>query len=335
MGGSNFQVGRVPRKENLNTTDLLNELAGKKKSQALINQQLHEAGADPKLMEKLWTCGSWLHFREYFEENETVLKSANFCKRHLLCRACAARRAGKMIQAYQDKVEHVVSTHPGPLIPVMITLTVKNGSDLKERINHLKLARSKMLQKRRAHINNPSRPVVQYNKVQGSVRSVEITKSKSGEWHPHVHEFALLSEYIDREQLSAEWQSLTGDSKIVDVRRCKTGNIEGLLEVLKYTLKIQEHTAEDLLHVASVVASSRLVDPFGILRGIKVPDIQVDDDTALSGPYKDYIALWLKSGKYAVLASDEQGRPDPEDLIQASGGLEAAHSYVEAALVLR
>ena len=44
---------------------------------------------------------------------------------------------------------------------------------------------------------------------------------KTGEWHPHVHMFALLDTWIDQEHLSETWHEITGDSFIVDIRRVK------------------------------------------------------------------------------------------------------------------
>ena len=44
---------------------------------------------------------------------------------------------------------------------------------------------------------------------------------KTGEWHPHVHMFALLDTWIDQEQLSETWHEITGDSFVVDIRKVK------------------------------------------------------------------------------------------------------------------
>ena len=44
---------------------------------------------------------------------------------------------------------------------------------------------------------------------------------KTGEWHPHLHIFGVLEEWIDVQKLSATWHEITGDSYIVDVRRVK------------------------------------------------------------------------------------------------------------------
>ena len=51
-----------------------------------------------------------------------------------------------------------------------------------------------------------------------------IQRKKTGEWHPHVHMFALLDTWIDQEHLSETWHEITGDSFIVDIRRVKKIN---------------------------------------------------------------------------------------------------------------
>ena len=45
----------------------------------------------------------------------------------------------------------------------------------------------------------------------------ELTK----EWHPHIHMFALLDDWMDQEQMSKTWHEITGDSFIVDIRKVK------------------------------------------------------------------------------------------------------------------
>ena len=47
------------------------------------------------------------------------------------------------------------------------------------------------------------------------------TTQKTKEWHPHIHIFALLNEWIDQEELSETWHDITLDSYIVDIRRVK------------------------------------------------------------------------------------------------------------------
>ena len=50
---------------------------------------------------------------------------------------------------------------------------------------------------------------------------MKIHSMKTGEWHPHIHMFALVDNWIDQQEFSEYWHSLTGDSMVVDVRRAK------------------------------------------------------------------------------------------------------------------
>ena len=49
---------------------------------------------------------------------------------------------------------------------------------------------------------------------------------KTGEWHPHIHIFALVDSWIDQQEFAEYWHSITGDSYIVDVRRAKKKRVQ-------------------------------------------------------------------------------------------------------------
>ena len=62
----------------------------------------------------------------------------------------------------------------------------------------------------------------EFCKVQGAMYSYENTfNEKTDEWHPHIHMFALVDQWIDQQEFSEYWHSLTGDSMVVDVRRAR------------------------------------------------------------------------------------------------------------------
>jgi hypothetical protein len=69
------------------------------------------------------------------------------------------------------------------------------------------------------------------------------------EWHPHLHMFALLDDWIDQEELSQYWHSITGDSMIVDIRKVKKekglGYSKAAAEVCKYALKFGDLSVEN------------------------------------------------------------------------------------------
>jgi hypothetical protein len=279
----------------MNASDVLNRLTYHKRRQGPFLDYLGKA--DTKLASQVATCASWLHIREWELSGKTRIRNANFCKRFLICPACAARRATKLVAAYAAKIDVVQDMMPR-LIPIMITLTIRNGPDLKERLRHLKESWSRMMEAKRKGASASSRHgLIEWNKVVGSVRAIEVTwNKKAGEWHPHIHVFALVSQYISQTHLSAEWERVTGDSFIVDVRKCKNGIVSGLIEVLKYVSKPSELSPELLLQLYRAAKGSRFVDPQGCLRGVPEPCIDSDDDDGLHGPYRDFIALWRGFG---------------------------------------
>lgn len=274
----------------MNTSDVLNRLTHHRRSQVALLK--HLKAEEPKLGEKVEGCGTWLHIREWLQTGQSRIRNANFCKKFLLCQSCAARRAGKMVADYAVKVETVQSARPD-LVPAMVTLTIKNGDDLPERLRHLKDSWTRMMTaKRLGKAANCRNATVEWNKVHGSIRAIEVTKKDKG-WHPHIHAFVLLEEYISQEMLVKEWERFTGDSFVVGIKRCDNGIVPGLIETLKYVSKLGDLTPENALEVYRAAKGSRFTDPQGVLRGVPEPDICEDDeDENCVGPYRDFMALW-------------------------------------------
>lgn len=118
------------------------------------------------------------------------------------------------------------------------------------------------------------------------VYSCEFTFNPETGWHPHVHILALAHDWIDREALSAEWESVTGDSFIVDVRRIKnkSTNIDsgsdmlaGIAEVMKYALKFSDLPPDHVWTAYTTLRGKRLMGSVGSLRGVQIPDSLLDD----------------------------------------------------------
>ena len=143
------------------------------------------------------------------------------CGQHLLCPFCAAIRASRAIQRYVERINQVLQENR-KLKPVLITLTVKNGSDLAERSEHLM----------KSFLERPPRARRDYLKKAGAIVSSVRCRAlctpmktpstrKTVEWHPHIHMFALVDQWIDQQEFSEYWHSITGDLMVVDVRRAK------------------------------------------------------------------------------------------------------------------
>ena len=162
-----------------------------------------------KSAHKLSECGNYLLFKNYFTLGEIRLSKMHSCKQHLLCPFCAALRASKAMQKYLERIDQVLQENR-KLKPVLITLTVKNGSDLAERSEHLMKSFRTLLERRRDY-EKKGRGFNEFCKVQGAMYSYENTfNEKTVEWHPHIHMFALVDQWIDQQEFSEYWHSITG-----------------------------------------------------------------------------------------------------------------------------
>ena len=104
---------------------------------------------------------------------------------------------------------------------------------------------------------------------------------KTGEWHPHIHIFALVDSWIDQQEFAEYWHSITGDSYIVDVRRAKKKRVQATqgaaAEVCKYALKFGDLSVEHTWEAFKILKGRRLTGSFGLLWGVKIPEKATDD----------------------------------------------------------
>lgn len=233
-----------------------------------------------KSAQKLNQCGNFLLFKNFYTIDQTKLAKFHVCGQHLLCPFCAGIRASKAIQKYSERVDEVLKQNR-KLRPVLITFTVKNGSDLSERSTHLMKSFRTLLDRRRDYLKK-GRGFNEFCKINGAMYSYENTyNEKTGEWHPHVHMFALLDTWIDQEHLSETWHEITGDSFIVDIRRVKKdkqyGYSKAAAEVCKYALKFGDLSVEHTWEAFKVLKGKRLSGAFGSLWGVKIPENLADD----------------------------------------------------------
>lgn len=282
--------------------DVINKITKKKRTQDPFARWLLKK--DPGMGNLVSECGSWLKLREFLNHDQVRVKKANFCKKHTLCQWCAYRRGMRLGIAYVEKAQAVMIQKP-KLKPIHITLTIKNTEFGKQGLQTVKDSFSRMLAAARKAKSNPvkNKPV-EWNKVLGGVKSVESTNKGNG-WHAHLHIFALVESYIDREKLSEEWARFNGgEGTIVYVSRIyakkhvssedkTTALASAMLEVIKYPTKFDELPHELRYQFFKDTKGFRITDPFGIMRGIPpLPDFNEDDMSGLDGPYRDYMAFW-------------------------------------------
>ena len=253
--------------------DVANYMAGIPKHQAM--------GA------KVQSCGDYLIFRHYFTIDRVKLHGASLCRKHLLCPLCAIRRGSKFLAAYLQRWDIIKAENPA-LKPYLVTLTVKDGEDLKERFNHLHKSQRELWMRKSRGRGSVLDGVV------GAVWSYEVKRGKnSGSWHPHLHMIALAESMPDQAALSAEWLNITGDSFIVDVRPISEKDpASGFVEVFKYAVKFSDQPPEDTVHAWVTLASKRLLASSGRFRGVEVPESLLDDSEGLDG--LPFVALFYR-----------------------------------------
>jgi plasmid rolling circle replication initiator protein Rep len=268
-----------------------------------INSEREEAS---RMASELSGCANYLVFHNYYTIEEVRLAKTITCKKSLLCPFCAARRAAKQVEKNGDRIRKVLEENKN-LIPVMITLTVKNGDDLTERFEHIKKSFDKLKQKRKDALRGKTES--EFSKVTGSMFSYEVTNKGNG-WHPHIHMIALLDDYIDQSKLSKEWEAITKDSKIVDIRKVtsksgKTLDIsDALLEVFKYALKFSDLDLELTWEAYRILKGKRLLGSFGNLYGTNLEPVIMLDDLLDDLPYLEMFYKYSKHlGSYELKTS--------------------------------
>ena len=310
---------------------ILNHVRGLSQGEK-ANFQLHSLLNFEKLQSQLCSCGNYLVFHQYHTVGQVRLAKASFCKNHLMCQLCAIRRGAKQVQGYLGKYEQVTASNSS-LRPYMLTLTVKNGHDLCDRFDHLQSSVKKLLKRRRDYLEK-NRGLSQLSKSFGGVFSYELTKSKQG-WHPHCHMVVMLDpdDLIDfpfdtRPQkfdaqawsqlspgqkkyqkdlwrkwgvtaqdsgLTKEWEKITGDSKIVDLRPIEGDPAQGFVEVFKYALKFSDLKPKENIEAYSYLKGKRLTGSFGCFWGVKIPE-KMTDDLLDDLPYIELFYKYTKAG---------------------------------------
>jgi hypothetical protein len=257
-----------------------------------------------KLAAKLFKCGSYLLFRDYYTVGKVRLHAAQFCKAHMLCPLCAIRRGAKMVKAYMDRLQVITASQPD-LKPYMVTLTVKDGPDLLERFEHLYKAVQKL---HKARVT--PRMYSEACKADGAVWSYEFKRGKnSGQWHPHMHAVWLCKTAPDAKALSEQWKQITGDSFIVDVRpfHDEQDTLSGFLEVFKYAVKFSDMPLEDNFEGYRKLHGKRLIASFGAFRSVDVP-AELTDEKLDDLPFIDLLFKFVHGAGYSLAASSPEAR---------------------------
>lgn len=256
---------------------------------------------------KLCSCGEWFALRHYWKVDQVKLIAGDFCQQTKLCPFCALRRGARNMSVYLKRYEFLIGQEPH-LKAFLVTLTVKNGPDLQERMNHLRTCYRRLVDGRRQSNSGNGRGRNPFAQIAGGVGSFEVTNSGKG-WHPHIHTIVLSVSPPDQEALSAYWFRTSGDSFVVDVRPVDSLNpATGFCEVFKYAMKFQGMALSDNWRAHLDLKGFRLLMGFGVFYGVKLPQ-ELTDDPLEDQPYVDMFFRYLaSSGEYTYDRNPDQGK---------------------------
>ena len=270
-----------------------------------------------RLYSEISGCANYLVFHNYYTKSEIRLAKARTCKKHLLCPFCARARGAKLMEKNVDRVAKALEDNPR-LIPAMLTLTVANQDELKRATEHLTESFRILLNRRRTVLKN-GRGSTEFAKIEGAIYATEVTHSEKTGWHPHIHAVVLLNDYIDQKALSEEWNRVTGDSFVVDIRKLKTDHLDDLTnslkEIFKYAVKFADLPLDRNLEAYELLNGKRLIGSFGCLHGLKLPE-KLTDDLYDDLPYIEMFYKYASQKAAFELTEAKRKQPLREQLNQ-------------------
>ena len=276
----------------------LNRLSAHKKRTRSISEYLkNNDKIEENFFKRLDSCYDYLLFRDYTNLNKIKLAATHCCRVHLLCPMCAIVRAAKQVQLYEAKFKELKKENP-KLSIYYVVLTVKNGTDLSERYNHLQESLKKLIERRREAQkakNGKKSSNYALNSVFANVSagaySIEVKKGEnSKEWHPHANLLLLSEDRIFESKIKAEWKSITKDSKITYCQVKDDDDKTVFVEIFKYALKFSEMEFDDNFTAWDTLKGRRLMGTFGDFRGLDIEK----EDTEIALKDEPYIELFYK-----------------------------------------
>ena len=269
----------------------------KKRTRSLSNYLKNGDKIDLNFFNRLHSCYDYLLFKDYTNLKKVKLGATHSCQVHLLCPMCAIVRAAKQVQLYEAKFKELKKKNPKISI-YYVVLTVKNGTDLSERYNHLQESLKKLIERRReAQKAKSGKKSSNYalNSVFANVSagaySIEIKKGEnSKEWHPHANLLLLSEDLIYESEIKAEWKSITKDSKIAYCQVKDDDDKTVFVEIFKYALKFSEMEFDDNFTAWETLRGRRLMGTFGDFRGLDIEK----EDTEIALRDEPYIELFYK-----------------------------------------
>lgn len=228
--------------------------SGWARTRRLVRQALVDLEITDRPLQRFDRCGAdpWVVVDE--SDSTRLAIHSDHCHNRW-CTPCSRERAARIVGNLKATLTH------GDIR--FLTLTIKHSdAPLADQIDRIYASFRKL---RRAPFWNAA--------VSGGCAILELKHSFTTHcWHVHLH-CLLDGRYIRHQDVQAEWWRITGDSYIVDIRRCYTP-AHASHYVTKYITKPVPSTVinkpEPLREMISALAHRRLVLTWGTWRGVRL-----------------------------------------------------------------
>jgi len=262
----------------------------KKKARSTLDywDSIHENPLTPQASARVHNCGSWLHFRNWTNLDESKLIKADFCNKDKICPACAGRRAIKQVKKVFGQLHSNPDLLDGYWYYIVLPVHHTVDEDFMTVFNRLQ----KGLKGINQAIRNVSRGQDSDNyfaQFDGIMYSIEETYTKNG-WNIHANLLCRSSSPLlglkkksnketKKKRVSfwhpdavETWQQLTGSIN-VSISPVNVKDDESLLsdlsEIFKYSLKFQDLSPDKMLIAYRCLYKRRLLGSMGSLRSLK------------------------------------------------------------------
>ena len=220
------------------------------------------------------------------ETGELGHKAESWKCRERHCPICQSARARKLHRAFTAALPAIMAEVPEGRF-LLLTLTVRNCpiAELRATLADMGKAWKRLIRKPEFQI------------VRGWVRGSEVTRSDSGEAHPHFHALLLVppyyfagKSYIKHEKWIELWQDAArlNYTPSVDIRRVKTpeGGLSEAIKAATYSVKPSELTTEPAwfhaLHVQ--VSGLRFLATGGVIKAALGAKAEGEAEDLAQGP---------------------------------------------------
>jgi plasmid rolling circle replication initiator protein Rep len=218
-------------------------------------------------------------------ESNLKLRSAQFCHvRH--CPVCQWRRTLMWAARFYQALPEVIASFPKSRW-VFLTLTLRNCEiiDLRSTLENMGKSWQRFIKRK------------EFSRVQGWMRTTEVTRGEDGSAHPHYHVLMMVSpSWFTRGYVKqSRWVEIWGEclkvnyAPNVDIRainpdKKRNGTLGGAIaETFKYSVKAADMFKDDfwMLELTRQVHKMRFIASGGALKNILKAEQETDADLAL------------------------------------------------------